>query len=592
MLIGSVLLRPSKQKAQEKLAHEVKPKTANQQIADEILLRLAAFQNDGKAPAAFAANQQGGEHANQQGPTVDDWLKGAQLSELDLEDSTKPEATPASAKEAAPTAVPSAPTAVATVAPEATPTPAATAIPATPTPVPTTAVKVEEKNPPKVEGAEKENALKNDLLAKLDERSRDLAHTEGEISRLSKENQELRATSAERDALRAEIQKNEEKIRELESEMLRREQRGGEAVRKLSENEKRALTLEKQLNEALGRAMAGEKESTQLRRAVQEFEKRVKLLEEQRLAEGAEKEQLLLKQLSSLRKDLAVAQGSLDELRIKSRQTSDELMEKSTALSNIRAQLETRQRQADECNLQLASSVRTNEKAKGMHSELLELKNQLLLAKEQIRALSSSSGASRIAAGPVVAPQQPQQVARVQAPSQRVVQEQVQRQLAQLQRTAPRVQPTAVPAPKNDTLTVEITVDKANLRVGPGEEHSAAMEVERGSRLMVEAKEGDWYRVYTPIGTRAYVRRDVVAELDANLRPQQPGTSPKRTVSAAHVDDDSVAVQPRARMRSKDALEDISDENRGSGGPANATDESQAFESLKKAFETAPENSN
>ncbi len=61
---------------------------------------------------------------------------------------------------------------------------------------------------------------------------------------------------------------------------------------------------------------------------------------------------------------------------------------------------------------------------------------------------------------------------------------------------------------KESILT--ITGSKVNLRNGPGLKHSPIMQISKGAKLTIEAKEGEWYRVYTPTGSRAYVHQDVV----------------------------------------------------------------------------------
>ena len=76
-----------------------------------------------------------------------------------------------------------------------------------------------------------------------------------------------------------------------------------------------------------------------------------------------------------------------------------------------------------------------------------------------------------------------------------------------------RTQPLA---PSSEVLVAEVTKPKVNLRTGPGTEHSALMQVKQGARLTVESKQGDWYRVLTPTGSRAYVRSDVIRILSSN----------------------------------------------------------------------------
>ena len=55
-----------------------------------------------------------------------------------------------------------------------------------------------------------------------------------------------------------------------------------------------------------------------------------------------------------------------------------------------------------------------------------------------------------------------------------------------------------------------INVDKADLRLGPGKNHSALMSLRRGSRLAIEARQGEWYRVFAPNGQRAWIHSSLV----------------------------------------------------------------------------------
>jgi hypothetical protein len=66
------------------------------------------------------------------------------------------------------------------------------------------------------------------------------------------------------------------------------------------------------------------------------------------------------------------------------------------------------------------------------------------------------------------------------------------------------------PAADADLQVATISVDKADLRLGPGRNHSPLMTLGRGSRLMVEARQGEWYRVFAPNGERAWVAASLV----------------------------------------------------------------------------------
>ena len=63
----------------------------------------------------------------------------------------------------------------------------------------------------------------------------------------------------------------------------------------------------------------------------------------------------------------------------------------------------------------------------------------------------------------------------------------------------------------DDMQVATVTADKVHLRTGPGKDNSPLMAVTKGTRLAVETRKGDWYRVVAPSGVRAWVSADVVA---------------------------------------------------------------------------------
>lgn len=68
------------------------------------------------------------------------------------------------------------------------------------------------------------------------------------------------------------------------------------------------------------------------------------------------------------------------------------------------------------------------------------------------------------------------------------------------------------PARVEEALHVAtVMVEKAELRLGPGKNHSALMTVRQGSRLMIEARQGEWYRVFAPNGERAWIQAGLVS---------------------------------------------------------------------------------
>jgi hypothetical protein len=62
----------------------------------------------------------------------------------------------------------------------------------------------------------------------------------------------------------------------------------------------------------------------------------------------------------------------------------------------------------------------------------------------------------------------------------------------------------------SDVQIAEVIAPKVNLRSGPGTSHAPVMQIQKGARLVIETKQGDWYRIITPNGGRAYVQADVI----------------------------------------------------------------------------------
>lgn len=74
----------------------------------------------------------------------------------------------------------------------------------------------------------------------------------------------------------------------------------------------------------------------------------------------------------------------------------------------------------------------------------------------------------------------------------------------------PVVSDVAPPPPSQNLQVATVAVDKAELRLGPGKNHSALMTIPRGSRLAVEVRQGEWYRVFAPSGERAWIQSGLV----------------------------------------------------------------------------------
>jgi outer membrane murein-binding lipoprotein Lpp len=93
---------------------------------------------------------------------------------------------------------------------------------------------------------------------------------------------------------------------------------------------------------------------------------------------------------------------------------------------------------------------------------------------------------------------------------------------AQREARAAIVPDVTLPSAGGSMPVATVSVGKADLRLGPGQNNSPLMSVSRGSRLLVEARQGEWYRVFAPSGERAWVHSSLVIFGDT---PSQSETS-------------------------------------------------------------------
>jgi Bacterial SH3 domain len=87
-----------------------------------------------------------------------------------------------------------------------------------------------------------------------------------------------------------------------------------------------------------------------------------------------------------------------------------------------------------------------------------------------------------------------------------------------------RARQEPAPSTGGDMQIATVLADKADLRVGPGKNNSALMTVSRGSRLAVEARQGEWLRVFAPNGQRAWVHASVVTFGRAAVSADSPSS--------------------------------------------------------------------
>jgi hypothetical protein len=99
--------------------------------------------------------------------------------------------------------------------------------------------------------------------------------------------------------------------------------------------------------------------------------------------------------------------------------------------------------------------------------------------------------------------------------------------------------PRDVPPPSSDNNleVATVAVPKAELRLGPGNNHSALLSLPRGSRLAVEMRQGAWLRVFAPSGERAWIHASLVRFGDSAAKPDQSSAVSVKGASGAAEDE-------------------------------------------------------
>jgi chromosome segregation ATPase len=140
-------------------------------------------------------------------------------------------------------------------------------------------------------------------------------------------------------------------------------------------------------------------------------------------------------------------------------------------------------------NEELKRKIEENEtKSTTLLAQLEEARNRLIIAETEVERLSSVLDARNNAA------------VSSNAKSASQASNQTQGSIAR-----------QVPAESDDMPIATVTADKAQLRAGPSMSDSPLMAITKGTRLAVETRRGEWLRVISPAGSRAWVNLDVVS---------------------------------------------------------------------------------
>jgi hypothetical protein len=192
-------------------------------------------------------------------------------------------------------------------------------------------------------------------------------------------------------------------------------------------------------------------------------------------------------QNESLKDELSILKDQLAALHRTQNEHKDTILsEKET----LQASLQRKTEEVNECSSQLGQSQQIASKIPELERKLHSLKNELLLRKSAEELLQPK------AIAPLVSSNTKENKSNTIDTRQKSNIEAVEDMYA-------------------DVTIIQISGTKVSLRAGPGVNHSSIMDVQKGTRLIVEAKEGDWYRVSGPTGGRAYVHSDYIKVVSA-----------------------------------------------------------------------------
>jgi chromosome segregation ATPase len=364
------------------------------------------------------------------------------------------------------------------------------------------------------EGAQSGNL--STQLRSLEERFRELQTREAERV------ENLKTAEAQNASLRVELKEATDKLSSL-LRLSKSNEDEAKAQRRVLEESKTQLTAANQtsadLKQQLQEALAKLKDKSSLAaEAVGKLEK----------SEAAKAE--LTKKVDTLTAENGQRKKLLED-------TTNQLNDKATKLAEIAPKLEAREKELKELAARLSAAETLGEKVKAVQSELLAVRNELLLAHEQLRALGVKPAVSTVAfPTPTPEPTMPPPVAAVEKPERK----------------------EAIPA--------EIAEDKTALYLKADVNSPIVMKLDKGARVIITSSGKDWTKVEAPTGGTAFVKTSQVRKV-AGDRSAVSG-DPAKPLPPEPALPGSTAVQP-------------SDDSSN----AAVDDELKAFEQLKHGMQ-------
>ncbi|NLF25455.1 MAG: SH3 domain-containing protein [Deltaproteobacteria bacterium] len=203
--------------------------------------------------------------------------------------------------------------------------------------------------------------------------------------------------------------------------------------------------------------------------------------------------------LSTISKEIA---GEMETLHNKNASLKSEVHSKAKSIESL-----------SKDNSALRARLASNERhTEALLAKMKEMRNQLLIAETEILRLST-----------MIDERNRTSLARFSGKTEKAKPKEVAKAPSLLSR-AQEVKAS------EDMPIATVMVDNANLRSGPGKNHSPIMSVSKGTRLAIETRQGDWYRVVAPTGARAWIDAKIV-NFGKNLE-----STPTRTVKVKGYD--------------------------------------------------------
>jgi len=367
---------------------------------------------------------------------------------------------------------------------------------------------------------EKQGKLRlSDELDVLNKRSRSLQkeveRLEGERSQLaielSKSKSELESVRSgrssllqEAEALRSQAKKDSSRIAKLKSELSQGVSEHSAQTQQLK-NELQASRAETQGLDAAIKTLRSElaqskTKNEEAQQKIVKLEKEITDLQsvKKSLAKETEAKEKLITDLADARKLLITRSNENDKLIVKVRElkASDEKRDKEFAL--LKKSKAGQSEYIEQCDSQLSDARSKLIGYTELERQFVQLQNELLLKNTEIEIYSGGKQGTDPDIGKSRVVRSPAQELRSRNSSSSSADNALRNPVIVTPSSAPR------------ELIVEITASKGQLRAGPGKEHGVLMHMREGARLVVEDKQGEWYRILTPTGTRAYVHQEIV----------------------------------------------------------------------------------